>query len=145
MTIHYLDPSALDQTPFAERGSDPMRFLFRGPLRAACSRLGLVEMIATASRKGHYEHLNPAAIDRLMRNIHADFALFKIVDISDPTIEIAIDTATRHRLRAMDALHLASALVLRQTADVTMVSADLELLSAALHEGLGVFNPAPPV
>ena len=57
MKIHYFDPSAWIKRHFQETGSEAITELFRTPLTAACCRLGLVEMIATVSRKCHQESL----------------------------------------------------------------------------------------
>jgi predicted nucleic acid-binding protein len=51
-----------------------------------------------------------------------------------------LDLINRQGLRTLDALHLASALLLRPL-NITFVCADNQLLEAAVHEGLSGLNP----
>jgi predicted nucleic acid-binding protein len=144
MTVHYMDPSAWIQRHFVEVGSATIRDLFDRQIHAACSRAGPIEMTATVARKAPHDAMDAATVAALLASMDRDFAAFTTVDVDDEIITAARDVAKRHRLRAMDAVHLASALRLRAVDDVIMVSADLELLTAAAQEGLAVLNPAPP-
>lgn len=69
------------------------------------------------------------------------------VAITDELIETASDLATKHALRGYDAVQLAAAIVARRdlTAGgfdaLTFISADGDLNSAAIAEGLDVENP----
>ena len=78
----------------------------------------------------------------MIDNVRADFAAFRVVAVDDARIGAAGELALRHRLRAMDALHLACALSLGPPGETVMVSTDLELLAAAGRDGLMVLNPA---
>jgi predicted nucleic acid-binding protein len=64
--------------------------------------------------------------------------------MDEPRIVEAADLAIRYRLRTMDAIHLACALSLGAAGDTTTVSADIELLAAAVQEGLSTINPSLP-
>ena len=144
MTLHYFDPSAWVKRHFQEPGSDVVNALFRADVEAACCRLGLVEMIATIVRKGHGESLDPSVVDTLVGNTGADFEAFRVIPVDEPCIVEATHLLMRHRLRTMDAIHLAAALSLRAFGETVMVSADAELLAASVSEGLAILNPAPP-
>jgi uncharacterized protein len=145
MTIHYFDPSAWVKRHFQEAGSEEVIALFRAQVAAACCRLGVVEMIATVARKSSEVPIAGPALDAILDNIRADFAAFRVVPVDEPLIVAATELALRHRLRTMDALHLASALSLRTAGEVVMVSADAELLAAAAKERLGTISPAVPI
>jgi predicted nucleic acid-binding protein len=144
MSVHYFDPSVWIKRHFQEIGSDAVNALFRAGVEAACCRLGVLEMVATVAGKGHGESLEPAVIQLLLDNVNADFAAFRVVPVDEGLIVAAMNLARRHRLRAMDAIHLACALSLQPAEEVIMVSSDLELLAAATNEGLGTLNPAAP-
>jgi predicted nucleic acid-binding protein len=143
MTVHYLDPSAWAKRHFAETGSQAIRALFRGAIQPACSRLGVIEMVAAISRRRAEIKASGKDPDTIAGEIVREFAEFRVVD-ADPTVAlIATDLAGKHRLRALDAVHLASALLLQSSGEVVLVSADKELLVAAKVEKLPIFDPAP--
>lgn len=142
MTVHYLDPSAWIKRHFQERGSESVNALFASGIRAACCEAGLLEMIATVARKGHSESLSDQIQNTVIRQIRSDFELFIRVPVDVPRIELAIGLARRHRLRTVDALHLASALSLKSDHTVLLVSSDAELLAAANAEGLATLDPS---
>ena len=139
MSIHYFDPSAWIKRHFQEAGSEAVNDLFRTTTKAACCRLGLVEMTATIVRKSYGESLTKSIVETLLDNVNADFAAFVPVAADEPLIVVATELTKRHRLRTMDAIHLASALSLGP--DTIMVSADKELLAASEKEGLATVNP----
>jgi hypothetical protein len=145
MTIHYLDPSAWVKRHFLESGSEAVNALFDESVTAACSRLGVVEMLAAVARKSSQVSLDQSIVKSVLDNIRADFAAFRVVAVDESIVVTACELAVRLRLRTMDALHLASALSLRELGDVVVVSADVELVAAAAREGLTVLNPAIPV
>jgi predicted nucleic acid-binding protein len=142
MKTHYVDPSAWVKRHFEEAGTEAVNRLFRGPISAACCGLGLLEMVATVARKAAQASIGPDVTTQVIGNIRNDHAAFRIVRIDEPLIELACELARKHRLRSMDALHLAAALSLGAPTGVVMVSADAELLASAAAEGLATFNPA---
>lgn len=58
-----------------------------------------------------------------------------VVELAEPVASLASEVAEVYALRAQDAVHLASALVL---GDVAMVTLDARLARAALDAGLAV-------
>ena len=141
MMIHYVDPSAWIKRHFLELGSDSVNALFATGIRAACCELGLLEMIATVARKSHAESLADQIQISIIDNIRADFRLFFNVSLDSARIEKAIELARRHRLRTVDAVHLACAMSLTETHSVSILSSDMELLAAARAEGLAPLDP----
>lgn len=145
MSVHYFDPSAWVKRHFQEEGSEAVNTLFRASPKAACSRLGVVEMVATVARKSQRESLDKSLMETILDNVRDDFAAFWVVPVDEQRIVAATDLAIRHCLRTMDSLHLACALSLRTFDETIMVSADLELLAAAGREGLPTLNPVVSV
>lgn len=143
MTIHYFDPSAWAKRHFEETGSTAVSDLFRKQIVAACCEIGLPEMKAAIARKAQGDSIAGKSIREILFDVSTDFDLFQRVTINETRLSYATELAIRHRLRALDALHLACALSLQQQdQDVVMVSADVELLVAADKERLRTFNPS---
>jgi uncharacterized protein len=142
MSIHYFDPSGWIKRHFREVGSGAVNLLFQNGVDDACCELGLIEMAATIVRKGQGNSLPQAVMLTLWGNVQADFAAFRVISMEAGLVNAAIDLAQRRRLRAMDSIHLACALSLRSVDEVIIVSADMELLDAAIAEGLRTLNPA---
>ena len=61
-----------------------------------------------------------------------------VVDVMEPVVEQAASLAEQHALRAYDAMHLASALAVAETARPAFVCWDRELRTAAAKENLEV-------
>ena len=93
----------------------------------AC-RIAYVEVVRAVTLSGY--DADPA---------RDEWAKFEIVDIDQDLAERAADVAVRHRLRSLDALHLASALTLPRD-DLTVLTADRRLSDAATAEGLRVLS-----
>lgn len=68
------------------------------------------------------------------------------VDASAEVIEMAETLCRKHRLRAYDAVHLASEMVLSQASSLSVVLAsfDLELRDATLKEGIEIWPQQIP-
>ena len=67
-----------------------------------------------------------------------EWAAFNVIEVDQDLVEHAIELALAHDLRSLDALHLASALVLPRE-DLTVAVWDRRLHAAARAEGLGLF------
>lgn len=83
-----------------------------------------------------------------MRNLRQDLArTYRVVELDRGVVETALAMAERHALRGYDCVQLASVLSageLRRAegqSSITLVSADVELIGAALAEGVAVENP----
>lgn len=162
MRIYYFDPSAWIKRHFEEAGSETVAALFRASVEAACCRLGLIEMVATVARKSSRDPIDAAAVQTLLNNVHADFSAFHVIPVDEPCFKSAETLALHHRLRTMDALHLACALTIHRNPETVpalrvhvglantildeletvMVSSDIALLAASSAEGLETLNPA---
>jgi uncharacterized protein len=126
----YVDASALVKLFKAERETDAFRAaLSEWPVQAA-SELIRVEAVCTARRLGDEDVLQRA---------HAAIERINLIPISPEIIELATGAHTPP-LRAMDAIHLATALTLREDLGAIFVY-DSDLHAAARAHRL---NPLAP-
>jgi uncharacterized protein len=126
----YVDASALVKLFKPELETAAFhRAMGEWPVQAA-SELIRVESICTARRLGGEEVLERAraALERI-----------ELVPVSPEIIELATDAFTP-ALRAMDAIHLATALTMRDDLGAVFVY-DSDLHAAAQAEGLNVIAP----
>jgi predicted nucleic acid-binding protein len=126
----YLDSSALVKLVFEEAETDALRrFLADWPHRA-CSVLGRVEVL----RAGR-------TVDDVMVERHAHEALRRVtfIDLDAPLVRHAMEVEPR-TLRALDAIHLATAVSLMPHV-AGMVVYDARLAKAAGAAGLKTWAP----
>jgi predicted nucleic acid-binding protein len=131
VTGAYLDSSALVKLVFEEDESQPLRrFLRSVPLRF-CSIIGGVEVLRVAR----------SVADDVVR-LHARELLERthLVELS-PAISMRAAHIGPLTLRALDAIHLATALSLEPDVD-GMVVYDTRLAAAARGAGLRVWAPS---
>jgi uncharacterized protein len=134
--IHYLDTSALVKRYVSEPGSTSVRPLFRTK-DVATSRIAYAEIAATMSRLAREAALAESARDAILERLDADFAAITIVEIRAALMRRVSNLVARRPLRGYDAVHLASALALRDRGlAVTFWAADAALIEAARAEGL---------
>ena len=130
MNAAYVDASALVKLFKAEPETPAFRAaLGDWPVQLA-SELIRVEAICTARRLGDAD---------VLRRAHATLEQITLVPLSPEIIELATDSYTPP-LRAMDAIHLATALTVRDDLGVVFVY-DSDLHAAARTRGLNANAP----
>ncbi len=148
--IVYLDASALVKRYVQEPGSIWLRTLMdqAGPGTLVVSHLTRIEVIAALSRLQRAKPGRASELARLVQTFRRDVAEhLRVMRLTEGLLDSAEAVAMKHRLRAYDAIHLASALELRDVAtsepgvEIVIVSADDEILTAAQVERLGSANP----
>jgi predicted nucleic acid-binding protein len=72
------------------------------------------------------------------RAVQKEWAAFNVIEVDQDLVERATELAFAHDLRSLDALHLASALILPGE-DLIVAVWDRRLHAAARAEGLGLF------
>jgi predicted nucleic acid-binding protein len=126
----YVDASALVKLFKAERETGAFRAALRDwPVQVA-SELIRVEAVCTARRLGGRE---------LLQRAHAALERINLVPLAPEIIDLATDIYTPP-LRAMDAIHLATALTLREDLGAVFVY-DNDLHAAALGHELNALAP----
>jgi predicted nucleic acid-binding protein len=78
-------------------------------------------------------------LDFTRRLVNAYWMDVERIAVDDRLVELAGDLAETHALRAYDAVHLASALIVADD-DLVLVAADRDLLRAAGAEALGTVS-----
>ena len=146
MPIYYLDTSATVKRYLTdEKGADFMEVLIEGLMtgETLCfSSFGILEFQAAVMRQTRAIHL----IEEAMRKFDGDMSeMYRIIPLNDGIVYQAMDIVESYKLRAGDAVHLATALSVAADADgeqqVFMVSSDVELLAAAGAAGIGAIDP----
>jgi len=146
---YFLDSSALVRFYVQESGSNWVRSLtdLDENLIYVVS-LAKVETISALTRRLRRGDITEAEFDQACNEADADFVnQFRVVDLTNAIIEDAAMLARKHGLRAYDAVQLAAAqdtgkIVLKiESTQLTLVSADLELNTAAVSKGFRLEDP----
>ena len=111
-----------------EAGSDVVRRQMGEADEWFMCRVGYVETVRALGLTGG----NPA-----VRAFREEWPAFGVVAVDQDLVEAAADLTRKHDLRSLDALHLASALVLPGQ-ELTLATWDRRLHAAATAEGLSV-------
>jgi hypothetical protein len=101
------------------------------------TRLVYVEARSALARAFRDRRLPPRVLAEARRNLESLFARLDLVELLPAVVALAGDLAEAHRLRAYDAVHIASALAL-DDADVIVASWDGEVRRAAAGVGLDI-------
>ena len=145
MPIFYLDASAI--TKYYLRDEMGVEFVIqllelRSPdERIFTSALSVVEVKSAISRRIYSLNDRETLLATFDRNVRE---MFELLTVSDDIIIRAGAVVEDYRLRAGDAIHLATALDIAAIADdsrVFMVSSDAELLEASGMAGIGALDP----
>ena len=105
----YLDTSALLKLYVDEQESEFVRQAAEGARFIATSVLAYVEARAALVRRRHQGDLSPIDYRRLVRDLEADWSRYLTVEVSASILRESARLSEVHRLRAYDAIHLASA------------------------------------
>jgi predicted nucleic acid-binding protein len=157
--FYYFDASVLVKAYIWEVGTEDVRQVLRDAraavpsARIMTSRIAFAEAMSAVARRESARQLTPTEAVEIARRLQADFAgpvaPFVVFDAGRSVIHYAANIARQHRLRALDAIHLATALSVRfnmpSRFGFQFGSADKRLNVAAGHEGLSIFNPQSPI
>ena len=146
MIFYYLDASAWVKRYYQETGTRWVQQLFTEGKTLAGASLGVVEVTATLARKTKAREISRRQLTQKMRELDEDWSRFIQIHLSTAAVTQAREVAERQALRGADAIHLASALVLRSRfveADdqLVFVVSDRQLKEAARSAGLIVSDP----
>lgn len=143
MTV-YAETSAVLRWLFAEAGGEALRAVLASADKVAASRLALIEtrrVVRRAEREGRL----PAARAVDVLAVFAQAAsTWAILEVTEEVARRAEEAFPSEPVRTLDAIHLASALFLRQSfPDLVVVSADDRVRENAALLGFRV-DFAPP-
>jgi predicted nucleic acid-binding protein len=133
----FFDTSALSKRYVEEPGSEQVRSLSSTADALGVSVLVVPELISTLCRLVREGRLSPENYQSLKSAVQTDLADADLCDLSQDAFDQALHCLERHPLRALDALHVGSALVYQP--DI-FVSADRRQIEAADREGLAVLD-----
>ena len=133
----YLDTSALVKLYVEEEGAPVVRNAVAQAELVATAAIAYVEARAAFVRRRHEGGLSTAEYRRIIRDIDSDWARYLVVEVTDLLIRDAARLAEAHRLRAYDAIHLASAAAVhdRLAEPIMFASWDAGLEKVARREG----------
>jgi len=140
--IVYLDTSSLVKLYVPEVGSAVMKRLVEITEVLATSHLAYVEARAAFARKRRERGLTPKDYRTVLQDFEDDWESYFIVDVSNALVKLAGQLAEKHALRGYDAIHLASAVTMRQQTDrpVAFSCFDSRLSTAGRREGLKIIS-----
>jgi len=136
--MRYFDASAFAKRYVIEEHSAEVNTLLASP--AATSRITAVEVASVIIRRSREGSFSRDDRDRARRALEVDLAELLIVEVSREVTALAVELLARHRLRASDAIHLASCLTLCSElgADIHLVAFDARLKAVAVQEDVQV-------
>jgi hypothetical protein len=136
--IGYLDTSALVKLLLRDEDDrETARTLIAAMDASFTSRIAYPEARAALAAARRAGRLAPRAYPSALRDLDRAVGSFRIVELHPALARAAGDIAERFALRALDAVHLASALALGRS-DTVVVTWDRTLASAAAAAGLGI-------
>lgn len=140
----YLDTSALMKLWLYEPTSEEVHRAFEDAPRVASCAIARLEARATLARVLRERRLPYAHLPVVEQKVAQDLDQMTFLGVDDYLITAAGALASRHPLKSLDALHLATALVLPHTfpgMPWVFMTFDLKLSRAAAAEGLNVWPP----
>jgi uncharacterized protein len=105
----FLDASALAKRYLVEPGTESVVELCRQAEEIILSSICVVEVISGLNRLKREKKLAAKQYDQLKESLAADVSQATILDLSPPIISTAVSCLEHSALRAMDAIHVASA------------------------------------
>ncbi len=140
----YLDTSWLVKLYVDEGDSDAVRRVVDPDPMVLVSDLAFVEFHAAVARRRRDGSISPRAATGLVSRFRREWTDRGRIAVSHDVVVRAADLVATHPLRSLDALHLASALLVAKGAPepLRFGAANARLLAAARAEGL-VTLPSP--
>lgn len=134
----YLDTSALLKLHVDEEGSPLIRHSVEAATLVGTSAIAYVEARAALARRRRSGHLSSQSHRIVLRALDADWQRYIRLEVTEDLIHEAATIAEHYALRAYDAIHLASAVLLsrRLGGETMFASWDDALDAAAAREGL---------
>jgi predicted nucleic acid-binding protein len=138
MTYAYFDTSALIKRYVQEPGRREVLGLLR---QHACvvSALLPVEVRSALRRRAAERSLDPRRVPAVLKRLAADRAYWTTIELSRDVLTMAESLAGAHPLRALDALHVASAGFFRErTGAPAFIFVSGDLRQTRVAEALGI-------
>jgi predicted nucleic acid-binding protein len=139
--LTYLDTSCMAKLFLAEPDSRQIRQIVDEADSLVSSLISYVEMRSVFSRRLKEKLFTVREYRRALDVFEIDWNWYAKVHVGFDVIHAAGELAHKHRLRALDAVHLASALTIQNDLEepIAFLSADKRLSAAAYKEKLKIF------
>ena len=146
MISYFLESSAFAKLFVLERGSEPLIKMLEhvDDPHKLVSALASLEVRSAIRRREREGDLFPSDAQRAIDSLEAENVRIIEQPVSQTVIDVGRSVLDAHPLRAADALHLATCIVIRDTlqiSDICFVSSDDALLKAARTEQFPTLNP----
>ena len=144
--MRFWDTSALVPLLIYEDATDPVRALQGADPIMVVAWTTVVECASAIARAEHDDLISVAEAADAFARLDELASLWREVEVSDESREIARRLLRVHRLRAADAIQLAAATLAaeRRPASLPLVTLDDRLQAAAVKEGFPVLVPGVP-
>ena len=142
--IRYFDTSAIVKRYVAERAHDHVVRWYADSDACATASVAYAESLAVLSRRRRNGLFTTAEHDLIEAAFLRDWRRHLVVSLTDDILQSCRKLIRVHPLRGFDAIHLASAVAVKDRAneEVRFVCADQTLAQAAVKVGLPSDNPA---
>lgn len=139
----YMDASALVKAYALEKGSEEIVEILNKEEDIFLSKVAFAEVLFSLRRKNYFGELKDKNFLECCRHFGEDWSGFYIVELSGNILSVLNNRVIKYPLRALDAIHLASAIWVEDILEERpiFVCADDPLNGAAKKEGFKVFNP----
>ena len=133
----FFDSSALAKRYVREAGTDDVLSLCQQATELCLSAIVIPELMSAFCRLQREARVTAAQYQALKKNLLLDIADAAVCDLTPEVMRYAVLSLEQNMLRAMDAIHIGSALVLQVDQFVT---ADMRQLDAAKQMGLQIIH-----
>lgn len=136
----FFDTSALLKHYLQEAGSAKADQLFEAATVIFVSSTAHLECASALQRLLNATYIDQEKKRRLREDLAIDFAFFQTVDFDDQLHEGCLGVIDKYPLKTLDAIQLASALMVIHEIDSFVVS-DIQLKNYAAKEGFHIIDP----
>jgi predicted nucleic acid-binding protein len=138
-----MDASALVKAYALEEGSKRIIEMLNEGEDIFVSKVTFAEILFSLRRKNFSGELRNNDFQGCRKRFEEDWHSFYVIELSDDVLSVLKSRVIRYPLRALDAIHLASAIWIGNLLETrpTFVCADDSLNEAAKNEEFRVFNP----
>jgi uncharacterized protein len=140
--ILYLDTSALVKRYFEEPHSIEVAEQWQKADEIATSSVVYAEALASFHRKSREAALDAETLGTISNNFRSDWQTLIRIQVTDELNTYVDRALAAHALRGFDAIHLASAMILRESflESLLFICFDQRLTQAAKSEGIKTYG-----
>lgn len=137
MSLAYFDTSALVKNYVQETGSARVRELLEA-YEFLCSAIAPIELHSALRRRHHHGEITRANYNSILSRVKQDRSFWQLVEPVPQILAKAEEIVLRDNVRTLDAVHLASAIIIQNSIGATLpfITADERQLATAHDCGL---------